>query len=157
VGTINLVLENKIWLKTVLAWLRKHRKLYWPLFENCGGPQLIAINFFSGNQLINRENGLPYGTYEIHLTEGGKGDSLFHGMTNRLYFHFTNSYHIGKNRKGLGSVDKAKGIHGIDSGRLPWYQPYWKSPTSDSTSETRLCRKECRKWFQFSYEICNMA
>jgi GMP synthase (glutamine-hydrolysing) len=93
-GTIHLVLEDKSWLRTVLAWLIEYRKLHRPLFGICGGHQMIAIKFCQGNELIKRENGPTFGTYEVQLTEAGKSASLFHGMKDRLNFHFANSYHI---------------------------------------------------------------
>lgn len=93
-GTIHLVFENKAWLKTVLRWLRDYRKLHRPLLGICGGHQMIAVNLFEGNQLIERENGPLFGSFEIELTEAGKSASLFQGLTDRLCFHFANSYHI---------------------------------------------------------------
>ena len=93
-GTIHLVLEDKPWLRAVLAWLREYRKLQRPLFGICGGHQMIAFNFFQGNQLVKRSNGPMFGTYQIQLTEAGKSAPLFHEMKNQLDFHFANSYHI---------------------------------------------------------------
>ena len=93
-GTIHLVLEDKSWLRTVLAWLIEYRKLHRPLLAICGGHQMIAVNFFKGNKLIERDNGPMFGTYEIQLTDAGKKASLFHGLKDRLNFHFANSYHI---------------------------------------------------------------
>jgi len=93
-GTIHLVLEDKPWLKTILNWLRKYRKLKRPLLGICGGHQMIAYNFFQGNQLIPRENGHMFGTFPVQLTEAGKRSDLFQGMSDQSEFHFANSYHI---------------------------------------------------------------
>ena len=93
-GTIHLILEDKSWLKTVVAWLRDYRELHRPLFGICGGHQMIAVNFFEGNALIKRDNGPLFGTYEVQLTETGRSAQLFDGMQAPLNFHFANSYHI---------------------------------------------------------------
>ncbi len=93
-GTIHLVLEEKTWLSQVLTWLREYRKLQRPLLGICGGHQMIAVKFFKGNALTERENGPMFGTYEIQLTKAGKSASLLHGIKDRLAFHFANSYHI---------------------------------------------------------------
>ncbi len=55
---------------------------------------MIAVKFFNGNKLIERENGSLNGTYKIQLTEAGKNSPLFQGITDEPQFHFTNSYHI---------------------------------------------------------------
>ena len=93
-GTIHLILEDRLWLKTVLKWLQEYRKLQRPLLGICGGHQMIAVKFFNGNKLIERENGSLNGTYKIQLTEAGKNSPLFQGITDEPQFHFTNSYHI---------------------------------------------------------------
>ncbi len=93
-GTIHLILEDRLWLKQCLKWLQEYRKLQRPLLGICGGHQMIAVNFFNGNQLIKRSNGLLAGTYKIQLSQTGKNSQLFQGLTEKPQFNFANGYHI---------------------------------------------------------------
>ncbi len=93
-GTIHGVDEDKFWLKTILTWLRAFRALRRPLLGLCGGHQLIAVNLFKGSRLAQREDGMFFGTHPIRLTDAGKQDPLFDGLTDPPYFHFANHDHI---------------------------------------------------------------
>lgn len=93
-GTIHLILEDRFWLKKCLKWLQEYRKLQRPLLGICGGHQMIAVNFFNGNKLIKRRNGLLAGTYKIQLSEAGKDSALFQSFADQPQFNFANSYHI---------------------------------------------------------------
>jgi GMP synthase-like glutamine amidotransferase len=149
-GTIHLILEDKRWLKTVLAWLQEYRKLRRPLLGICGGHQMIAYNFFQCKQLIPRENGPMFGTFPMQLTEAGKRSDLFRGMPDQPEFHFANSYHIVTHRQAdltvLATTKDSPAI-AVDYGNH-WYGTQLHP---ESRKETWACNAKSDKRMDMSH------
>lgn len=78
-GSAHSVYENEPWMLQLKLFLKQHHEAGVPMLGICFGSQIIAETF--GGKVEKSQNGLEAGLVEIQLTDAGKQDPLFEGVS----------------------------------------------------------------------------